>query len=192
MSRTRCHPVGCLGLYLLARGESSRGYIQRGKFLVLPLHFLWIHCWQLVQKIEFAPRPFLQTPQGYLPCAVVRLLLTLHTMTLVLSMFTRRHFSSIRRFQARYLFSKWEIVLAAITRSSAYNNSQGSPVLWSWDRASRTIMKRTEPWWTPTFTAKLSLIVLFTLTALPLLRYITYIAFISHSSTPNFLMTHLK
>ena len=51
MSRTRCHPVGCLGLYLLARGESSRGYIQRGKFLVLPLHFLWIHCWQLVQKI---------------------------------------------------------------------------------------------------------------------------------------------
>ena len=46
-------------------------------------------------------------------------------------------------------------------QSSPYNNSQGHPVLNSWDSGARTMMKRsrlrTEPWHTPTFTQKLPL-----------------------------------
>src|SRR5206468_8415686 len=79
------------------------------------------------------------------------------------------------------------------TRSSAYNNSHGSPHLDCIDSASNTIINNrglsTEPWCTPTFTSKSSLILSFALTAVFTPSYIDCITLTNHSSTFSFLRT---
>ena len=84
---------------------------------------------------------------------------------------------------------------AMIIKSSAYSISQGKVLLHFFKSASRTISnskrRYTEPWWTPIFTSNLSHKVLFTLITLLLFLYIVITALIDHSSTPNFLITHL-
>ena len=85
---------------------------------------------------------------------------------------------------------------AIITRSSAYNNSQGHPVLNSWGNASRTKTKRsglrTEPWCTPTFRQKLSLKQFSIHTLLLALWYIAWPSWKIHLSTPSLLKAHQR
>ena len=79
-----------------------------------------------------------------------------------------------------------------ITRSSAYNNSQGHPVLNSWDSGGRTMMKRsrlkTEPWHTPTFIQKLPLKQFSICTLLLALVHVAWISWMFHRSTPSLLI----
>ena len=70
-------------------------------------------------------------------------------------------------------------ILSAIsTWSSAYSNSQGSPVLNSLESASSTMIKSnglsTDPWWTPILTGKGSPMVPLILTVLFAFSYITF------------------
>src|SRR5206468_1477367 len=82
------------------------------------------------------------------------------------------------------------------TRSSAYNNSHGSPHLNCIDSASNTIINNkelsTEPWCTPTFTSKSSLMLSLTLTAVFTSSYNDCITLTSHSSTFRFLRDHQR
>ena len=53
-----------------------------------PVHLLWYHLLQLVQKIELTPTPRLHTAQGYWPDDVASLLLFPDINSLVLPIFT--------------------------------------------------------------------------------------------------------
>ena len=105
----------------------------------------------------FVPTPLWHTAQGCLPFFLTGAELLLLTITLVLPIFTLSPLLSMPCFH--YLSSS--IVLAMITRSSAYSSSHGHPVLNSMERASSTMINnrwlKTEPWWTPTLTSKGSL-----------------------------------
>ena len=87
-------------------------------------------------------------------------------------------------------FFNW---FSMITRSSALQPSQGTPVQNSRDKASSTMMNRrlsTEPWWTPTYTSISLLYPSPTRTWLHSLAYIPCTSRTIHASTPSFLSTH--
>ena len=92
------------------------------------LHFLCIPFWENEHSIELDPTHLLQTPHGCLLCSVERFLFMLNASTFVFPMLTWS-LSFNLCFLVVYLFSNWGKMLAAIPRSSAHNDSQGSPAL---------------------------------------------------------------
>ena len=111
-------------------------------------------------------------------------------------MFTWRPLDSSPSFHALTRSTHSSREVAMITKSSAKNNSQGTPTLKSLDKASSTMIKsrglRTEPWWTPTPTSNSSLYSEPTVTRLRALLYIACTRRTIHSSTPTFLIAHHK
>merc|ERR1712115_581060 len=111
--------------------------------------------------MEFLRTPLWHTAQGCLPCFLTGAELLLLTITLVLPMFTLSRLLSMPSFHSLSLTVSSSMVLAMITRSSAYSSSHGHPVLNSMERASSTMTNsrglKTEPWCTPTLTSKGSL-----------------------------------
>ena len=111
-------------------------------------------------------------------------------------MLTRRPFDSKPIFQIRNLSRRSSNESEDMTKSSAYNSSQGQPVRNSHERASSTTMKRkglrTEPWWTSTCTVKLSLRQLLTHTLLDALEYIACTILTYHSGRPRHRIDHQR
>src|SRR5206468_1237713 len=130
--------------------------------------------------IEFCLTPFPHTPQGNFPDSSVTSEATLHFNTFVLAAFTISPFSSRPSFHDASLTNNSPSDSAINTRSSAYNNSHGSPHLDCIDSASNTIINNkglsTEPWCTPIFTSS----------------YIDCITLTNHSSTFSFLRDHQR
>ena len=117
---------------------------------VIPLHFLCTQREHPLQKIELFPTPFLHVLHGYFPESFREFKLFPLNMTFVLPTLTLSPFASMACFHLLNLDRSSSSVSAMMTKSSAYNNSQGVPVRNSRDRASSTMTKRsglsTDPW----------------------------------------------
>merc|ERR1712002_691096 len=162
--------------------------------VLIPLHLLCTHSSHELHLMEFLRTPLWHTAQGYLPCFLTGAELLLLTITLVLPMFTLSPLLSMPSFHSLSLTISSSMVLAMITRSSAYSSSHGHPVLNSMERASSTMMNsrglNTEPWCTPILTSKGSLNAVPTLTLALALWYIACTVLISTSGTPSLRMAH--
>ena len=107
------------------------------KLVLMPEHCLCTQFRQLKERIEFAPTPFIHTPQGNLTDAIVNFeTLCLEHKTLVFPTFTLSPFSSSPSFQYFDLTFSSLYDSAIITRLSVYNSSHGQPLLNWRDRAS--------------------------------------------------------
>ena len=88
--------------------------------------------------MEFLPTPFRHTLQGNFPVLFCGLRLCFEIITSVFPLLPCRPFS----FHLSNRISSSSILSAISTRSSAYSNSQGSPVLNSLESASSTMIKQ--------------------------------------------------
>merc|ERR1712177_95545 len=93
--------------------------------------------------MEFLRTPLWHTAQGCLSCFLTGAELLLLTITLVLPMFTLSPLLSMPSFHSLSLTVSSSMVLAMITRSSAYSSSHGHPVLNSMERASNQLRYNT-------------------------------------------------
>ena len=91
--------------------------------------------------MEFLPTPFRHTLEGNFPVLFCGLRLCFEVITFVFPLLTGRPFCSIPDFHLSNKISSSSILSAISTRSSAYSNSQGSPVLNSLESASSTMIK---------------------------------------------------
>ena len=148
-----------------------------------------------VHWTEFACTPFPQTPQGHFPEFTIIFPPLLPTITLDFPAFTFNPLPSRLALQSATRLPSCSIVGAIITRSSAYSNSEGRPLLASLETTSMTAANNsglsTDPWCKPTFTSKLSLSPAFVLTIVQASVYNAITVRMSHSSTPSFRKAHL-
>ena len=94
-----------------------------------PPHRLWIHLLHTVHWTEFACTPFQQTPQYHFPEFTIIFPPLLPTITLDFPAYTFNPLPSRLALQSATRLPSCSIVGAIITRSSAYSNSKGRPLL---------------------------------------------------------------
>ena len=125
-----------------------------------PLHRLWIHFLHTVHW-TVCLYSFPTDTTGPLSRVYNHLPTTAANHHLDFPAFTFNPLSSRLALQSATRLPSCSIVGAIITRSSAYSNSEGRPLLASLETTSMTAVNNsglsTDPWCKPTFTSKLSL-----------------------------------
>lgn len=94
----------------------------------IPVHLMCTHRYHPFHKIELLLTPVRQIEQGH-PPSFTSLTLTQNSIILILSTFTVGPLDSIPFFHRRNLSLAFVWFTATSTRSSAYRDSKGRPVL---------------------------------------------------------------